>query len=132
NAFVAQFIGENNRLIATVEAIEGEVATVRYPSGATGKALAVNCGGPGSRTTLSIRPERVRLTAEGPNATEGEVLELIYLGDHIRCRMRVHGDENFIVKVPNAPGHRQLRVGEVTPVSWEIEDCRALDAPAEG
>lgn len=129
NAFVAQFIGENNKLMATVQSIQGDTATVKYESGEIGTALAVNCGEAGTRTTLSVRPERVTVGGkDAENLIEAEVLELIYLGDHIRCRMSVHGNESFVVKVPNAAGHTHLEVGEKTKVSWETEDCRALDA----
>lgn len=129
NAFVAQFIGENNTLIGTVKAVKDGVATIAYDNGEIGEALAVNCGEVGSKTTLSIRPERVDIgKASGPNAVDAKVLELIYLGDHIRCRMNVMGNDEFVVKVPNAAGHKHLVVGETTKVSWSKEDCRALDA----
>ncbi len=129
NAFVAQFIGENNTLNATVTAINGDTVDVDIDGGMKGTALKVNCDGVGSRTTLSLRPERVRLDHSGVNRTEGKVLELIYLGDHIRCRMAVSGHDDFIVKVPNAGGdHKHLVVGETTQISWEAVDCRALDA----
>ena len=129
NAFVAQFIGENNRIMATVTSKEGDETVVKYENGLTGRALAVNCGDVGSKTVLSIRPERVSLgETEGTAAIDAEVLELIYLGDHIRCRMNVMGNEDFIVKVPNSAGHKHLTVGETTKVSWQTEDCRALDA----
>ena len=128
NAFVAQFIGENNKLNGLVRAIDNGVATVEVDGGMTSRALAVNCGDVGTRTMLSIRPERVVIGGAGENAAEGRVQELIYLGDHIRCRMEVSGHDAFIVKVPNAAGHSHLKVGETTQVSWLTEDCRALDA----
>ena len=129
NAFVAQFIGENNTLNGTVRAIKNGFASVDFGDGTLGGATAVNCGEIGSNTTLSIRPERVDIGAKsGANAVDAEVLELIYLGDHIRCRMKVMGNDQFIVKVPNAAGHKHLVVGESTKVSWHKEDCRALDA----
>ena len=128
NAFVAQFIGENNKLLGDVVDQNGEIVTVRFGSGDTATALAVNCDGVGKPTQLSIRPERVVIGGAGDNVTDAEVLELIYLGDHIRCRMRVHGNEDFIVKVPNASGHQELQVGTTTRVGWLAEDCRALDA----
>ena len=59
---------------------------------------------------------------------EARVVELIYLGDHIRCRMEVAGNDSFIVKVPNSHAHAALNVGEATPIGWVTEDCRALDA----
>ena len=128
NSFVAQFIGENNKLFGKVTAIDDGVATVDIEGGAGSRALAINCGAVGSRTMLSVRPERVYIGTEGDNQADAKVLELIYLGDHIRCRLNVAGNEDFIVKVPNAAGARPLSVGETTTVSWMTEDCRALDA----
>ena len=128
NAFVAQFIGENNKLGATVLSRNGTTARVQIDGGPETDALAVNCAGEGTRTMLSIRPERVSLGPKAPNRTTGRVEELIYLGDHIRCRMNVAGHDDFIVKVPNAAGHEHLTVGETTDLSWQTEDCRALDA----
>ena len=129
NSFVAQFIGENNKLSGKVTALDGDIATVALDGGASCTALAVNCGGVGSETLISVRPERVSVAApDGPNTTEAQVKELIYLGDHIRCRLNVHGNDEFIVKVPNAAGHTHLSVGETTRVTWQAEDARALDA----
>lgn len=128
NAFVAQFIGENNKLEGVIKGREGDNVIVDLDGGMTSRALAVNCGNVGERTMLSIRPERVFLNDSAPNTTEALVKELIYLGDHIRCRMTVSGHDDFIVKVPNASGHKHLVVGEKTIVSWQTEDCRALDA----
>ncbi len=129
NAFVAQFIGENNTLAGTVKNVKNGVAKVDYGDGTIGEATAVSCGETGSRTTLSIRPERVDIgAASGANAVDAKVLELIYLGDHIRCRMNVMGNDEFIVKIPNAAGNKRLAVDEMTKVSWATEDCRALDA----
>jgi putative spermidine/putrescine transport system ATP-binding protein len=128
NSFVAQFIGENNKLNGVIKAREGDNVLVEVDGGMTSRALAVNCGDVGSRTTLSIRPERITLDDSAPNTAEALVKELIYLGDHIRSRITVSGHDDFIVKVPNSFGHKHLKVGEKTTVSWHTEDCRALDA----
>ncbi|MEM6934597.1 MAG: ABC transporter ATP-binding protein [Pseudomonadota bacterium] len=129
NAFVAQFIGENNKLSGKVADISGSEARVSLTTGNQVGALAVNCGSEGSDTMLSIRPERVVIgDPAAPNTLEAKVLELIYLGDHIRCRMDVEGNTDFIVKVPNSHEHAALNVGETTPIGWVTDDCRALDA----
>lgn len=128
NSFVAQFIGENNKLFGKVTSIDAGVTQVDIEGGGGSRALAINCGAVGSRTMLSVRPERVYIGGEGENQADAKVLELIYLGDHIRCRLDVAGNTDFIVKVPNAAGARPLAVGETTIVSWMTEDCRALDA----
>jgi putative spermidine/putrescine transport system ATP-binding protein len=126
---VVQFIGENNTLDGKVTGMDGANATVQIDGGPVVQALAVNCGAAGNKTMLSVRPERILIgDASAPNAMEARVVELIYLGDHIRCRMEVAGNDTFIVKVPNSHAHAALNVGEVTPIGWVTEDCRALDA----
>ena len=47
-----------------------------------------------------------------PNVFEAVVEELIYLGDHVRSRLRLLGNDEFIVKVPNSGMHRPMEVGE--------------------
>ncbi|TBW59023.1 ABC transporter ATP-binding protein [Marinobacter halodurans] len=132
NAFVAGFIGENNRLHGQLKSVEGDTCSVAL-EGSDGivKALKVNVDGVGGRTTLSIRPERVVLDPDSdqyPNRCQARVEELIYLGDHIRARMTVSGNSNFITKVPNTQRHTPLKRGEVVNIGWATEDCRALDA----
>ncbi len=127
NAFVAQFIGENNKFIGTIKAKTGNEVEVEV-DGQMVVAKIVNCGDIGSQTTLSIRPERVSTSADLTNKCEALVEELIYLGDHIRCRMLIGSNDKFIVKIPNSAGHSILGVGQKTTVSWNAEDCRALDA----
>jgi len=127
NSFVAQFIGENNRLRGVTRAIRDGRADVELAGGAIVEALAVNTQ-IGCATELSIRPERVEFEPDVAEATaEGRVEEVIYLGDHIRVRMNVHDDDGFIVKLSNAAGRRPIAVGERARIGWRIADARALD-----
>lgn len=132
NAFVAAFIGENNTFVGQVKEEQGDYCMVDLDGGGgVVKALKVNVDGAGSRTTLSLRPERVTVNPpEGsvPNQCKAKVQELIYLGDHIRTRVSVSGNNDFVVKIPNAAGHATLNTGEEVTLGWEAEDCRALDA----
>ena len=133
NAFVAQFIGENNTFTAAVKEVNGDQCMTQVETGETLTALAINIAGPGTNTTLSLRPERVTINPEAgqcANVVSGVVKELIYLGDHIRARLELCGQDQFIVKVPNAARHSHLTEGESVVVGWHSEDCRALDAPA--
>ncbi|GAB4371428.1 MAG: ABC transporter ATP-binding protein [Kiloniellaceae bacterium] len=130
NAFVARFIGENNTLQGKVAQVNGNRCMVEVEGGVV-EALPVNIGGVGLPTTLSLRPERVVINPNGAfssNTFEAKVEELIYLGDHIRTRVNVAGNPDFIIKVPNAHGHAVLAEGAVIKVGWSPEDCRALDA----
>ena len=132
NAFVAQFIGENNKLMGTVKEKNGERCVVDVHGGGGGivHATDVAAGNVGEGTSLSLRPERVEIDPpEGkyPNVFEGKVEELIYLGDHIRTRVNMCGHDDFIVKVPNISDHASLIEGHNVKVGWAIDDCRALD-----
>lgn len=131
NAFVAQFIGENNTLVGDIKEINGDTATVDV-NGSIIQAVNINTAGVGSKTTLSIRPERVALNPsnEGdyPNVFKATVEELIYLGDHIRTRASVCGDDEFVVKIANASALSSLKEGTEVTFGWKSEDCRALDA----
>jgi putative spermidine/putrescine transport system ATP-binding protein len=131
NSFVAQFIGENNRLKGTVEELgKNDTCVVKLESGHRIRASAVKVRKKGDRTLLSLRPERVEINPdEGslPNVVEGRIEELIYLGDHVRTRLSVAGYENFIVKVPNKSGYDSLKTGITVKVGWSEGDCRALD-----
>ena len=130
NAFVAQFIGENNTLPGQVTSVNGNHCQVQTDGGATVEALKVNVDASGDRTTLSLRPERVEVNPEPgkfPNVFDARVEELIYLGDHIRTRASVCGQTDFIVKIPNASEHAVLQAGDSVKFGWSAEDCRALD-----
>ena len=130
NTFVANFLGENNRLPARLVSRNGDNCTVELGRGERVEALAVKVGVPGAPVNLSIRPERVRLngaSANCPNRFTGRVAEFVYLGDHIRIRLEVCGISDFFVKQPIAEFDPALAVGDVVPIGWQVEHVRALD-----
>ena len=132
NSFVAQFIGENNKLEGVVETIDGSRCTVRLDDGTLIDAQPVNVSRAGERTRVSIRPERVesnpdRLAADS-HLIEAEVLEFIYMGDTFRFRLRVAGRDDFVMKYRNAQDQMRLAAGDKIRIGWRPEDCRALDA----
>tara|TARA_Y100001970_G_scaffold193106_1_gene234688 strand:+ start:4620 stop:5711 length:1092 start_codon:yes stop_codon:yes gene_type:complete len=129
NSFVAQFIGENNRMTGTIKEIEGDFCLVDLDGGGIVKAMKINVNSVGEKTQLSVRPERVVLKEESSadvNTFNGTVKELIYLGDHIRARLNVCNNEEFIVKIPNE-GNINIEEGSNINVSWDAKDIRALD-----
>ena len=131
NAFVAQFIGENNRLMGVVRSVNGSQCTVEIDGGGEVAAAAINIGGTGTRTTLSLRPESVKIDppVEGyPDRFDARIEEIIYMGDHVRVRVNVCGRDDFIVKVPRSREAPALAVGQTRTIGWHPDDCRALDA----
>jgi len=108
NAFVARFIGENNRTL---------VETVKN----------------GDAVTVSLRPERVQIRAAGHTIDghpgcrlAGSLQEIIYLGDHVRARVVLPGSEEFMVKRPISEAHALPRIGAAVDVFWAPEHCRAF------
>lgn len=131
NSFVAQFIGENNTLEGTVQEIKGDIALVKLDDGSLIDAKPVNVSAAGERTIVSIRPERVEINPNlGPDAhtLRADVLEFIYMGDVFRTRLRVAGNDNFIVKTRNRADQARLEPGTQVNIGWLPQDCRALDA----
>ena len=132
NSFVAQFIGENNTLLGTVDKMSEGRCEIRLDGGEVIDAKPVNVSEPGARTRVSIRPERVEMNPErlNPDAhtLDAEVLEFIYMGDIFRTRLRVAGNDDFVIKTRNAPDQVRLKPGEKIKIGWLADDCRALDA----
>lgn len=130
NSFVAQFIGENNKLSGKVSSHEGERCVLTLDDGTRIQAEAVNIDAVGSRSTLSLRPERIELepSESRDNIVEGTVREVLYLGDHLRIVMSVAGNDEFIVKVPNGGRQAAPVEGQNYRLGWSAEDAKALDA----
>ncbi len=132
NSFVAQFIGENNTLMGKVEELGNQSCVIRLDNGSLIDAKPVNVTEVGQRTRVSIRPERVEMNRErlsdAAHTLTAEVLEFIYMGDIFRTRLRVAGNEDFIIKTRNAPDQVRLEPGQQIEIGWLAQDCRALDA----
>lgn len=131
NSFVAQFIGENNTLMGKVQSVEGDFCQVSFGDGLGTRASKSQVLAAGDPTLLSIRPERIHLNSgsvELPNRYKVKLHEFIYLGDHLRLRCGLAGNDNFYVKVPVSELCPSLSVGDFIDIGWRDEDVRALDA----
>ena len=131
NSFVAQFIGENNKLLGTIEELTGDKALVRLTTGELIDATAVNAKEKGGKTLVSIRPERVEFKPEmmppGAHTIDAEVVEMIYMGDILRAVLKVAGSDDFVMKMRNTLGQTKLSPGQKIKVGWHPQDARALD-----
>ncbi len=131
NSFVASFIGENNALRGTIEQLSGDKALVRLGNGEVIDATAVNIRENGQTTTVSIRPERVEFKPElmpaGAHTIEAKVRDVVYMGDILRARLTVAGQDDFVMKYRNTLGQVKLSSGQTIRIGWHPEDARALD-----
>jgi iron(III) transport system ATP-binding protein len=128
NAYVSNFIGVANLL-------KGRVAEVTAPGrGAVevtegGRRITLPCrlgGGisAGAETVVSVRPENVRALREnGGGATlEGEVLQAIFLGNYVDCRVRWGEFEWKVIAHPRD----RLRQGEKVYLKLDPEHTLAV------
>jgi putative spermidine/putrescine transport system ATP-binding protein len=137
NAFVARFIGENNRFDGTLQSVAGERCSIRIAGDARIDGSLASPLPVGSRVTVSVRPERVQISASGDTISEipgcrlpGTLREVIYLGDHVRARVALPGNDDFTVKRPIDEAHRLPPIGGAVELAWAPEHCRAF-APDE-
>jgi putative spermidine/putrescine transport system ATP-binding protein len=134
NAFVARFIGENNRLDGKLESMTDGRCTVRIDGGETCiEGTVVEPIASGAEVTVSLRPERVQIRAAGHTLDGhprcrlgGSLQEIIYLGDHVRARVALRGNDEFMVKRPISEAHALPAIGATVDLVWAPEHCRTF------
>lgn len=100
NKFVANFIGVASLLEGTLLGRTGDYCDVEIPLGDDRPPLHIQAVGgagaqPGQALYLSLRPEDVSLHLEAPhgesngNVLEGNVIDTVYLGSFLECRVQV-------------------------------------------
>jgi len=133
NAFVAQFIGENNMLSGTVQSVNGSTCKVVLDTGQVVTAQQVGIDGTGSRTFVCVRPERISIDGQQdchPNSLTGTVRELIYFGNHTRVCVDVPGHGTVIAKLPHQThnGYMGPQRGCDVKLNWQSRSCIALQS----
>jgi putative spermidine/putrescine transport system ATP-binding protein len=124
-SFVARFVGESNQFAGIIREVRGGACVVELDGGMGQHRRHDPAAGVGARTTVSVRPERIRLSAsEGAPA---RVAELIYHGDHIRVRLGAETGQELFVKMLSGAAPEWLRPEAALRVGWCGEDARALD-----
>ncbi|MDO6462341.1 ABC transporter ATP-binding protein [Granulosicoccaceae sp. 1_MG-2023] len=129
NAFVANFVGENNGLDGRVSAIDQNTASLALAGGAVirggiSQSLSVNTHG-----MLFLRPEQLRI-AKGDenlgNRVSGVLEDIVYCGDHHRVRVHLGENDRLVCKLTNSWEHSLPAIGSKVDLTWRIEDCKVL------
>ena len=104
NMFVADFIGETNLLEVKVEKIENGNSTCRLSNGHLLNCDEVPGITEGSKAHLSIRPERMFLTAESQNnqSLKGTIEENIFIGTDLTTIVSIANGPDFVVRTSNS------------------------------
>jgi spermidine/putrescine ABC transporter ATP-binding subunit len=133
NRFVADFIGKSNILVGTIRRIDEDAHTCRVESeGGTPFSIPRNGSMKrGQQVCVALRPEKLVFCEgepEGPgwNCVDGEVEELIYLGDMRHYQVRVSEEEVLLIQVPSIPGMEIWKRGSRVRLGWKVEDSRLV------
>jgi len=138
NLFVADFIGESNKLNGVVQSVAHDSVRVRLASGVEIDARRVNCSTVGEATTVSIRPEKLTFTDQlgdgGAQATHRVVnriparfLTRHYVGEYIRYHFKSACGTELVVKSLNDSSAPRFAQDQEVSLSWLSEHGHALD-----
>ena len=135
NAFVANFVGENNGLRGRVVTVKDSWATLVLSDGSIIRGRCEQGLRAGDEAMLALRPERAHIhSAEGSqadahsNVVRAKVQELVYCGDHHRVHLTLGSRDSLVVKVPNTQRHALPSAGHTIEVAWRHDDCKILAA----
>jgi spermidine/putrescine transport system ATP-binding protein len=130
SVFVANFIGVANLLPATVLEVNGRDAVVTV---AGNRVFPVPTGAwtlsPGSRATVMVRPERLRLSEGAPADCASVPLTLqhaIFQGPVVRCTLRAADGTDVVAHVGPEQSLPGLDPGLTLWASWDMDAARVL------
>ncbi len=129
NAFVAEFIGENNFIDGHVQSISGDQAKVVTPGGETVVAMAGQGLTENSGCRVSVRPEKLFIhptSHDHDNEVTAAFITRIYVGDFIRYYFRLANGSEIIVKVLNDLSAPEFSEGQDGSLMWLTSDCIAF------
>jgi putative spermidine/putrescine transport system ATP-binding protein len=123
NAFVAEFIGAANLLSATVVRI-GATTSVRTAAGLTFDVAASGLT-QGATVGIVLRPERVRLKAEGEGSQAGHVgriADAAFAGGMWRYRLLLDTGDSLMATQSNL-GTAPFKVGDAVAAAFSPADA---------
>lgn len=132
--FVATFIGATNLFHGSVRASEGDRVTVELdPGGQILNARATEPMPVGASVTLSIRPEKCRLSSDGSagdNPLRATVDEVIVLGPDLQYRLELEDGQPFEVQGLNTDESLRPSPGDRLFVNLPAHRCLAFRGAA--
>ena len=130
--FVAQFIGDNNMISATVIASDRGIYHLRLSEcgepAPTIRARSIKHFSVGQKVLVSIRPEKISVSREPEfeNRIEAIVRQTIYHGDHIRLQASVGGVTVIVKTTAAKTSGSDLQPGATVSLGWKPDDSRAF------
>ncbi len=126
--FVADFIGDTNFLTADLLSADGGAISVRLTSG---REITLECDHPAAASrhlTLAVRPEQVRLTADGSASPLNGVLEnIVYFGTDTHYHLRLQDGGSFTARLQNSRERQELFAeGDQLGIVFDPETVQVL------
>jgi iron(III) transport system ATP-binding protein len=132
NTFVANFIGVANLMEGTLRGRSAELCELEIPLGngvppAHVRAAGGDGAAPGQRLFLSLRPEDIQLHLQQPpgetgNIFAGDVIDTVYLGNFLECRVQV-GSHEIGIQIDH---YEQLSPGQKVYLTFRPEHALCL------
>ncbi|WP_427981958.1 ABC transporter ATP-binding protein [Agarivorans sp.] len=132
NAFVADFIGENNHLAGKVLERNDNQAKVELSDGSIVKGLAMDCPDVGHSCVLAVRPENLFIESDKhhfENSIEAEFMTRLYVGDFIRYFFKLSDKTELMVKVLNDHDAPNIAAGAISKLTWSVKDGLVFTPP---
>jgi spermidine/putrescine transport system ATP-binding protein len=125
--FVADFIGQCNLLSGPVVGRDGSVATLDVPGIGRVRTMAPGAS-EGTRGTVALRPEKIRILASTPpdtpeNHVRGRVADFLYMGDVTVYKVETEGGARLEALLANSQSGRAkfFEVGDAVELSWAVD-----------
>ncbi|MBE9030163.1 ABC transporter ATP-binding protein [filamentous cyanobacterium LEGE 11480] len=126
--FVAEFIGDTNLLKAKVEGAHPNRMWLKTQSGLKLTAQTDPTGPQDGPVAVSIRPEKITLMQTPvdrlENCFDGQLENVMYLGSHHNCFVRLRSGDQIIVRQPH--GSTVPEKGAIVYVAWAEDAATVL------
>jgi ABC-type Fe3+/spermidine/putrescine transport system ATPase subunit len=128
NGFVAGFLGKANFMRGRIS--QADTSDYRFTL-ANGHTFLFEANGAmptGRECTLTVRPEKLRLSREStaPTGMNGIVRFVTYAGNQTLFRVEAAG-QTIEVQMQNEAGHQTFQAGENVHIAWDKASTLILD-----
>jgi len=130
NAFVADFIGENNTIPAKVIEPNGNYFELLLGDKTRIRAISNNDLKAGQECLLTIRPENLFIgtpASENDSSVKATFITQLYVGDFIRYFFKLDDQTEVLVKALNDHQAPRFKSGEKTTLRWFATAGLALE-----
>lgn len=128
--FVSNFLGQSNAFAGKLISIEGTTGNVETETGHLLSTTWTRNKQVGAAVILVVRPEKVKLSAQPPQAANQlsvSIIHRVYLGTSTTYLMQPEKGSQLLAFVQNEQSQPAYEVGQKVFAYWEAENCFLLE-----